>query len=1055
MTPERWQKVKGIFEAALERAPAERSDFLAQACGEDTSLRREVESLLTAHEKDGSFMDSPAYKAAAEILIDQQQLAAHQTIGHYKIVSFISRGGMGEVYLALDTKLDRKVALKILPVDVASDMQRMRRFVQEAKAASALNHPNIITIHDIGSSPTMTKGVSGADERHFIATEFIDGKTLRELMRSVPMKLGDALDVAVQIASALAAAHTAGIVHRDIKPENVMLRRDGIVKVLDFGLAKLGAPLSLELVDSELPTRAEVKTQPGAVMGTVTYMSPEQARGLSVDARTDIWSLGVVLYEMICGRIPFEGPTSSDVIVSILEREPPSLTTIAPNTPPELQRIITKALRKNREERYQGIKDLLVDLKTLRQESDLQAKLRAVAQASIEPTETSPANAQAITTSDSPLSRVTSLSRGLISGTRTRKLFVATAPALFVIIVATTYFLFFNHSSTLTEKDTILLADFVNATGDATFDCSTLKQALAVQLRQTPYLNLFPEESVHQTLRYMGRSENERITRQIGREICQRRGLKALLVGTISSLGRNYVITLEAVNGLTGETIASQQVEAEGKEQVLKSLGQAALDLRKQLGESLSTLQKYNAPIEQATTSSLEALNAYSKGLEQIYRGDYKQALPLFNRAVELDPNFAGAYVWLSWTYSNFGELAKTADSAAKAYALRDRVTELEKLHIDEIYHLFTTGDFEKQKEADELIKRLYPSDSQAPASLGFGYLRIGQLEPALAEFREAIRLNPNESHYYGNISIILIRLNRFDEARETIKLAQGRSLDLPIYRIALYRISFVQGNAAEAQQQLELIRKRDGEEVALNTEARTAVFAGRWRKAQDLYHRASALSGKATSHERTSGALLGFCQPGNDDMKQALAVSQINSPVQALDVPVLANGSLCGDAGEAQKLADEQKSRYPNATLRIVYSEPIIRAAIALQRDRADEAVEFLNAALPYEGGNAAFWPNYLRGQAYLRLRRGPQAAAEFQKILDHRGWDFFWDYHSYPSSPMYPLAYLGLARAALLDGDVTKARSAYQDFFAIWKDADPDIPILIEAKKEYEKLR
>ncbi|MEA2274864.1 MAG: eukaryotic-like serine/threonine-protein kinase, partial [Solirubrobacteraceae bacterium] len=608
-------------------------------------------------------------------------------------------------------------------------------------------------------------------------------------------------------------------------------------------------------------------------------------------------------------------------------------------------------------------------------------------------------------------------------------------------------FFFFNRSPVLTEKDTILLADFVNTTGDATFDGSTLKQALAVQLRQTPFLNLFPEESVHETLRYMGRSENERITRQIGREICQRRGLKAVLVGTISSLGRNYVITLEAVNGLTGETIASQQVEAEGKEQVLKSLGQAALDLRKQLGESLSTLQKYNAPIEQATTSSLEALNAYSKGLEQNYRGDYKQALPLFNRAVELDPNFAGAYVWLSWTYANFGDLAKTADAAAKAYALRGRVTELEKLRIHEIYHLFTTGDFEKQKEADELIKRLYPSDSLAPASLGFGYIRIGQFEPALAEFREAIRLNPNESHYYANTSIILIRLNRFDEARETIKLAQGRSLDWRGYRLALYLISVVQGNATEAQQQLELIRKVDGEGVALDAEARSAIFSGRWQKAQELYHRKAALSNKSSSYGTIAGALLGFCQPGSDDIKQALAISQINSPVQIMYVPVLANGSLCGDAGKAQKLADEQKRRYPNATLLNVYSEPIIRAAIALQRDRADEAIEFLNAALPYEGGYAAFWPDYLRGQTYLRLRRGPQAAAEFQKILDHRGWD--------PVSPMYPLAYLGLARAALLDGDVTKARSAYQDFFALWKDADPDIPILIEAKQEYEKLK
>jgi serine/threonine protein kinase/tetratricopeptide (TPR) repeat protein len=1042
MADEKWQRVREVFDAALSRKPEERQNFINESCGQDKSLLAEVESLLSSHDGAKTFMEKPAVaKVAGMIEAEMKHLERGQSFGRYEIIEQIGEGGMAEVYLAKDTRLERKLALKILPGSVAQDRERMQRFVREAKSASALNHPNIITIYEIGET----------DNTHFIAIEYVDGETLRERLKGSRLALKSTLEIAIQVAGALDAAHRVGIVHRDVKPENVMVRPDGLVKLLDFGIAKLTE--SRTEIDFEAATAIKAQTIPGMVIGTAAYMSPEQARGLEVDARTDIWSLGVVLYEMICGRIPFDGTTSTDIIVSILEREPPSLTTIAPSTPPELQRIVTKALRKNREERYQGIKDLLVDLKTLRQESELQAKLRAAAQAFIEPTEASPANAQPKITSDSPISRVTSLSQGLIFGTRTRKLLIASALAVFVITFATTYFLFFNHRSALTEKDTILLADFVNTTGDTTFDGPTLKQALAVQLRQTPFLNLFPEESVRETLRYMGRTESERITLQIGREICQRRGLKALLVGTISSLGRNYVITLEAVNGLTGETIASQQVEAEGKEQVLKSLGQAALDLRKQLGESLSTLQKYNAPIEQATTSSLEALNAYSKGLEQIYRGDYKQALPLFNRAVELDPNFAGAYVWLSWTYSNFGDLAKTADSAAKAYALRDRVTELEKLHIDEIYHLFTTGDFEKQKEADELIKRLYPSDSQAPASLGFGYLLIGQLEPALAEFREAIRLNPNESHYYGNISIILIRLNRFDEARETIKLAQGRGLELWVYRLALYLISVVQNNTAEAQQQLELIRKVDGEVVALNAEARSAIFSGRWQKAQELYHRIAALSGKSSSYGTIAGALLGFCQPGSVDIKQALAISQINSPVQIMYVPVLANGSLCGDAGEAQKLADEQKRRYPNSTLLNIYSEPIIRAAIALQRDRADEAIEFLNAALPYEGGTlpyeggAAFWPDYLRGQAYVRLRRGPQAAAEFQKILDHRGWD--------PVSPMYPLAYLGLARAVLLDGDVTKARSAYQDFFALWKDADPDIPILIEAKKEYEKLR
>jgi serine/threonine protein kinase/Flp pilus assembly protein TadD len=1030
MADGKWQQAKRILDDALHQRPEERASFLNEACGEDKTLLAEVESLLSSFNSAGSFMETPAVaKAAYLIAVETKKLETGKCFGHYEIVNQIGVGGMGEVYLARDKKLDRNVAIKFLNEEFSQDESNLQRFVSEAKAASALNHPNILTIYEFGE----------IEDARFIVSEYIEGKTLREIIRQSSLKLPQILDISIQITSALSAAHKAHLVHRDIKPENIMVRPDGYVKVLDFGLAKLVEQKNKSILNLEDPTVRQNLTAKGVILGTVNYMSPEQAKGEWVDERTDIFSLGVLIYEVLAGKPPFAGGNAIETMGSILNKEPVPLSRQTPEAPHELGRIINKALRKDREERYQTAKDLMIDLKDVRQNLEFQNKLERTAP-EMQEAETRVLNA---TTSDvaSPTT-----SNSVVNGVKKHKRLA------FLVFVALTIasialFFFLNRSPVLTEKDTILLADFVNTTGDATFDGSTLKQALAVQLRQTPFLNLFPEESVHETLRYMGRSENEWITRQIGREICQRRGLKAQLVGTISSLGRNYVITLEAVNGTTGETIASQQVEAEGKEQVLKSLGQAALDLRKQLGESLSTLQKYNAPIEQATTSSLEALNAYSKGLEQIYRGDYKQALPLFNRAVELDPNFAGAYVWLSWTYANFGDLARTADSAAKAYALRGRVTELEKLRIDEIYHLFTTGNFEKQKEADELIKRLYPSDSLAPASLGFGYIRIGQLEPALAEFREAIRLDPNESHYYANTSIILIRLNRFDEARETIKLAQGRSLDLGVYRLALYQISVLQGNATEAQQQLELIRKLDGEEVALNAEARSAIFSGRLEKAQELYHRRAALSGKSSSYETIAGALFSFCQPGSDDIKQALAISQINSPVQIMYAPVLANGSLCGDAGEAQKLADEQKRRYPDSTLVKVYSEPIIRAAIALQRDRADEAIEFLNAALPYEGGSAAFWPDYLRGQAYLRLRRGTQAAAEFQKILDHRGWD--------PASPMYPLANLGLARAALLDGDVTKARSAYQDFFALWKDADTDIPILIDAKQEYEKLK
>ncbi len=1046
MADEKWQKVRELFDSALRHKPDERRRFVNEVCGDDKTLLAEVESLLSSHDSAESFMETPAVAEVAHMIeIEIKKLEAGKRFGYYEIINQIGVGGMGEVYLARDKKLDRKVAIKILNEEFNEDQSHLQRFVSEAKAASALNHPNILTIYEFGE----------AEDARFIVSEYIEGKTLREIIRESKLTLPQILDISIQITDALSAAHKAHLVHRDIKPENIMVRPDGYVKVLDFGLAKLVEQKNKSILSLEEPTVRQNLTAKGVILGTVNYMSPEQAKGERVDERTDIFSLGVLVYEMLAGKPPFDGGNAIETMGSILNKEPVPLSRLRPEVPHEVERIINKALRKDREQRYQTAKDFLIDLKDVRQDLEFQNKLERTERTATPDRKEAKTQVFNPTTSDiTP--HPTSSAEYIINNIKHHKrLAVLGLVSLLIASIALSFFVF-NRSPVLTEKDTILLADFVNTTGDATLDGSTLKQALAVQLRQTPFLNLFPEESVRETLRYMGRPMDEHITPQIGREICRRRGLKALLVGTIASLGRNYAITLEAINGQTGETIASQQIQAESKEQVLKALGQAALELRKQLGESLSTLQKYDAPIEQATTPSLEALNVYSKGLELHNGGDAKAALPLFNRAVELDPNFAEAYLFLSWAYVNLGDLGKAGDFAAKAYSLRDRVTELEKLHIDEIYHLFTTGDFEKQKEADALIKRLYPNDSLAPASLGYGYLRIGQLEQALTEFREAIRINPNESHYYGNVSDILIRLNRFDEARETIKQARTRNLDHPGYRNALYMIGLAQGDDTEMQEQLEAIRKIDSEASALTKEGRTAIFFGHWRKAQDLYHRAAALSGTPPPSGTNAtlpvaptiaGALFGFCQPATNNVRQALAISRLNSPVQILYVPVLANGSLCGDAGEAQKLADEQLRRYPNATLLRVYSGPIIRAATALQRDRADQAIEFLNAAILYEGGNAAFWPDYLRGQAYLRLRRGDEAAAEFQKILDHRGWD--------PASPMYPLAHLGRARALSLAGDLTGSRKSYQDFFALWKDADSDLPVLIDARKQYEQLK
>ena len=960
-------------------------------------------------------------------------IEAGTKLGRYEIRSKIGEGGMGEVYLAQDTKLDRKVALKILPPDVAAHPDRMKRFVQEAKAASALNHPNIITIYEIDET----------DSGHFIATEYIDGETLRQHSLTGLLTLAESLDIAIQIANALAAAHAAGIVHRDIKPENVMVRRDGIAKVLDFGLAKL-----LESKESgpEEVTRPMLLTRTGVMMGTVTYMSPEQARGQRVDARSDIWSLGVVLYEIVAGHLPFDGPSNSDIIVSILEREPAPLSSLLSAVPTELQRIISKSLRKDREERYQSVRDLLVDLKSLRRTIENSGAAMSAPQ----PAEGS---RQTVASANDAL---TSAGRSPLFAIARSKVFLALVAAILVVLTVAAYFLFVKSRSTLTEKDTILLADFVNTTGDATFDGSTLKQALAVQLRQTPFVNLLPEESVHETLRYMNRLEAERITKEIGSEICRRRGLKAMLVGSIASIGSNYAITIEAVNGQTGETITSQQVEAEKKEQVLKSLGQAALELRKQLGESLADLHRYNAPIEQATTSSLDALNVYSKGLEQIYGGDYKAALPLFKHAVELDPNFVEAYVWLSWTYANFGDFGQAAVFAEKAYALRDRGTELEKLRVDDIYHLWATGDTEKQKEADELIKRLYPNDWVPNNSLAISSLFYsGQIEPGLAEAREAARLNPNEVHTYKHISDALIRLNRFDEAREVIRQAQARKLDHTYYRRNLYLLALVQGDTAAMQQQLDLMTATDGEREALGWKARATTVLGRWHEAENYFNRIAELSASSTQTGKGSTlpleatqrkALFGFCQPGGEGESQSFVLSRVNSPWATIQYfPHLPDGSLCGEISAAQKFIAEIARRYPKSTFANEISIPTLSAAIELKRNQPEQAIEYLKPTIPYEAAGH-FIPNYLRGQAYLRLHRGAEAAAEFRKILDHRGWDVV--------SQLYQLAQLGLARALAMTGDMSGSRKAYQDSFGIWKDADADLPILIEAKKEYEKL-
>jgi eukaryotic-like serine/threonine-protein kinase len=974
-----------------------------------------------------------------------RELAANSTLSHYRIERKLGAGGMGEVYLAYDTRLRRLVALKLLPAKYTAHGDRLQRFEQEACAASALNHPNILTVYEIGVE----------NDTHFIATEYVDGVTLRQKLGEAKMRLGDALDVSHQTAVALTAAHAAGVVHRDIKPENIMLRHDHVVKVLDFGLAKLA-----ETSSSTAQTHAYVNTYPGVVLGTAYYMSPEQARGLETDARTDVWSLGVVLYEMIAGHVPFEGETMSHVTVSLLEHEPAPLARFAPDVPAELQRIVRKCLTKGRDERYQTARDLMIDLKTLRRELDLQSDLvRSTApQRTDAPTTQMSRDASTQTfgrASSAPtnetVARQTSSAEYIATAImrhKTGAILIAAFAA--VAIAGLNVFPAFRGAPALTEKDTILLTDFVNTTGDTVFD-GTLKQALAVQLGQSPFLSMFSEDRVRSALRFMGRSPDERVTRDVAREICQREGLKAMLAGSIASLGSQYVITLEAANVQTGDAIAREQAEAESKEQVLRALGEAATKLRKKLGESLASIQKFDAPIEQATTSSLEAFKAFSLGVEQQLDGKYFESIPLFKRAAEIDPNFALAYARLASVYNNSGEPGLAAEASQKAYDLRDRVSERERLYIGTSYYSNVTREVEEYIETLELWKRTYPRDVVPRNNLALQYNDIGQYGKAVEEAREAIRLNPNAAPPYSNLARAFEGLNRFDEAKEVIGRALAQKVESLFMHQILYSIALIQGDETGMKQQVEWTNGKPGEYAAQNWQAETAAFLGQSRKANEFSSRAADLAqrrnlkevvAQIVAEDAAQDALFGDCKQVKEKTAKALAITR-NQRAWRIAASALA---VCGDFKQMQAITDELVERYPKDTVLNEVFLPLIQGQAEMYRDNAAHAIQLLETTRTYEGADP-FQVAYLRGRAYLSEHKGAEAATQFQKILDHRGWQ--------PASPSYSLARLGLARAAALSGDTPKARKAYQDFFALWKDADPDIPILQQAKREYENVK